>query len=352
MVNNLFYLSCIDDIGGIETFLYNIAAKYGDRDILIVYSHGDRAQINRLQRVARVKKFDWTVIRCRRAFWAYNADILDYVVADEHIMMLHGDYKALGMWGSLPTYPQITRYIGVSRQVCASFEELSGKHAELAYNPLVVPEPRKMLRLISATRLSREKGRDRMEILAKALDRAGIRYTWEVFTNDTNPIPGDNFVWRKPRLDIIDHIAAADYLVQLSDTEGCPYAIREALAVGTPVIVTDIPVIHEEGMVINGENGWILPLDMSDLPLREIAHGLPPFTWTPPPDRWDEILVPGKGTYREEIKDARTIRCTMMYHDMELDRDVAEGEVLTVRKERAELIVSKNFAEFYEEDLV
>ena len=51
------------------------------------------------------------------------------------------------------------------------------------------------------------------------------------------------------------------YLVQLSDTEGFPYAVYEALQCKTSVISTDYPSVHE--LLRDGKNGYILPMDLS-----------------------------------------------------------------------------------------
>ena len=46
---NTFYFQRLIQIGGIETFLYNIAKKYGaDKDITIFYSDADIYQLERI----------------------------------------------------------------------------------------------------------------------------------------------------------------------------------------------------------------------------------------------------------------------------------------------------------------
>ena len=349
MVNNLFYISWIHQIGGVETWIYSIARKYADLDILVVYGRGDPDQVRRLQKYVRVKKFDGSTIKCKRAFFCMYADIIDHVEAEEYIQVIHGDYSALGLADLIPRYPQVTRYIGVSKQACKTYEELTGRKVELCYNPLIPQEARPVLHLISACRLSMEKGLGRMIRLAKALDDAGVPFSWTVYTVEVGQSIPDCFDVRKPRLDLADYIADADYLVQLSDTEGYSYSILEALSLGTPVIVTDFPSIAEM-KVKNGKNGWILPMDMSEIPVAEICTGLPPFDYTPRPDRWDRYLVPGPGTYQEELASAKAIRCTALYYDLDLQRDVRPGEILTVTPDRAMTVIESGFAELYTEE--
>ena len=63
------------------------------------------------------------------------------------------------------------------------------------------------------------------------LNAAGIPYLWTIFTNDFRVIKNDNIIYMQPRLDIIDYIANADYLVQLSDCEAYCYSVVESLTV-------------------------------------------------------------------------------------------------------------------------
>ena len=71
---------------------------------------------------------------------------------------------------------------------------------------------------------------------------------------------------------MLNYMADADYTIQLSDSEGFCYAVHESLSVGTPVIVTDIPIFK---MIVNGYNGYRLPLDMSKIPIDEIINNIP-----------------------------------------------------------------------------
>lgn len=125
--------------------------------------------------------------------------------------------------------PKITKYVGVSEQVCKSFKELTGQDIELIYNPIELDKPKKILKLISATRLTIEKGKDRMIKLGNLLNEAGIPYIWLIFTNDTNAINNPNIIYMKPRLDITNYMQEADFLVQLSDCEAYCYSVIESL---------------------------------------------------------------------------------------------------------------------------
>ena len=213
MMKNVFWFSYLNSCGGTETTLFNIIKKYGaDHDITIYFKNADLQQALRMSQYADVKKWGGEEIFCEKFFCNYNNEILEYVHANEYCQVIHADYKAQGV--KPHTHEKITKYIGVSDLVSESFEELTDIKAEKCYNPVDTnPKPRKVLNLISATRLTKEKGKGRMLQLAEMFDTAGIPFIWTVYTNDVNPIPHPSIIFRRPRLDIIDYIANADYLV-------------------------------------------------------------------------------------------------------------------------------------------
>lgn len=345
---NVFYIANINNIGGVETMFYQLARKYGKtHDITFIYSSGNSEQIQRLKQYARCIKFrDGMRIKCKKAFFNINKDIIQYVDAEEYYQIIHADYKAYKL--TYVKHPDIRKFIAVSENSKKTFQEISGEQdVQMSYNPMTVDKPRKMLRLISPTRLSWEKGLGRMKTFAKALEDANIPYTWEVFTDSVNRIENPNFVYREPRIDILDHIAAADYLVQLSDTEGYSYSILEALCAGTPVIVTDFPSAHEM-QIKDGVNGFILPMDMSEIPVDRIYKGLRKFKYTPHEDKWGEILEPGTGNYEEERSQPVKVRTKMFYFDIVLQKNMQVGEEQEVPAERADKLVDLGVADYAE----
>ena len=337
---NIFYFTHINKIGGVESFYWYLAQKYQDWDIVIVYKTGDQDQIQRLRQFVRVVKFTGDRIKCKKAFFNYTTDIIDSVDAEEYIQIIHGDYKGFNIRPNIP--PQITKLVGVSQLVCDTFSEMMGVEIEKHYNPIVPQKPKKVLNLISATRLTKEKGRKRMEQFANMLDQNEIPYVWTIYTDNTDFIANANIVYRKPRLDIINFIANSDYLVQLSDHEGYCYAVAEALSVGTPVIVTDCPVFREIG--VNEKNGFILKHDMSDVPVKEIYKGISKFEYKPIKDDWDKILAKGESSYKKDLKAKVQLTCTREYYDLVLNKKITVGEKITCNRVRADLLIDSGYA--------
>lgn len=346
---NIYYFYYLNKIGGTETFLYHLAKKYSKLDLVIVYEFGDEEQITRLSKYAQCIKFTGQSFKCKKAFFNYGTRIIDHVQAEEYIFVVHADYKAakdanrLGNF-SLPS--KITKCVAVSQQAAQRFTEAMGVPCEYCYNPFTITKPRKVLNLISATRLTYQKGKDRIEQLAKALDKAGIPYLWTIFTNDTKAIKNPHVFFMEPTMDIIDYIANADYLVQLSDNEGYCYSVVEALTAGVPVLVTPCPV-YKELQIKNGEHGYILPFDMKNLPLEDIYNNIPKVNYTPPADRWDELLAHGKSDYQERAKKIYTVRATKEYaeaniQDATLGRIPKVGEQWKVNYRRLQILLGDN----------
>lgn len=339
MYTNVFYYKSINSVGGIESFFYYLGKKYGkDFDITVFYSDADQAQVEKLSKYVRVKRYrDGMTIRCKRAFVCFDVSIIDHIEADEYYQMLHGDYVSIGFYPQ--THPKISKYISVSEVVRDAYKKGKGEDSILSYNPFDPDKPKKTLLFVSATRLTPDKGLDRMNTLADALDEAGIPFVWVVFTDITNRVVHNSkIVLVPPSMNVIDYIAKADYFVQLSDAEGYCYSVVEALSVGTPVIVTNFRVVKEIG-VKDKENGFILPMDMSDIPVDDIYKGIKKFKYTAKEDKWGELLVPGKAEGVDDPNRTVTIRCKRVYLDIELGRQMDYGEEWEVKESRADKLL-------------
>jgi glycosyltransferase involved in cell wall biosynthesis len=146
-----------------------------------------------------------------------------------------------------------------------------------------------------------------MQKLAKMLEQAGIDYEWIVYTNRKRQPIGNNVIYKDTELDIIEEIAKADYLVQLSDCESYCYSVVEALTVGTPVIVTDLPVFKELGLK-NGLNAYICDFNMKDIQIDQIAKKSLETAYKPPKSNWGKYLSTDKTYNPNELVEVRTLK--------------------------------------------
>lgn len=344
MIKNMFYFYNINKIGGVENFFYELAKKYNKFDIVVYYTSGDPDQIKRLRKYITVKKYnEGDIIECEKAFFNYKANIIENVIAQEYYMIIHADYKQQRVVPN--THPKITKYIGVSQAVCDSFTELTGLPCELCYNPITLDPPKRTLHLVSATRLTKEKGKWRMKKLAKTLNDANIPFVWDIYTNDVNEIKEPNVRYQKPTLEINGKLSDADYVVQLSDSESYCYTMVQALMLKVPVIVCPWECLKE--LKVNNDYGFILPFDMNNIPVEDIYNKHFDFEYIPPEDRWNEILAPGKSKLLEARKYMYKVRARKTYQDLkiadiELGRIPNRGETWYITKDRLDFLSGEN----------
>ena len=350
MFYNVYYQKNLCEIGGVETFLYELARlvnKHG-RDLTILYKTGSEKQVRRIAKYCRILKYDSVPkpIKCKRAFFNYAIETIDNFEAEEYIQLVHADFQSQILKDL--KYPpivsdKITKYYAVSANNAKSYKEITGNDIEVLYNPIQIDKEPRVMTIISAQRTSPEKGGKRCEQLIEALDKSGVPYVWHHFSNGTFNIKSENVMYHKPTLDIRRWIKYADYMVILSDTEGFPYSAYESLCLGTPLIITRLPIVDELGCT--KDNSIILDFNMQNLNVKEIYKkaGKLKFEYKKKPDGWLDLL-PEKGTYEYvEPKQVR-IRALYRYTDMILDKIIEIGTEYEVDEERAQMIIDKGYA--------
>ena len=331
-------------IGGIETFIYNFCLQMREYyDITVLYDKMDRKQIDRLEPFVRVLKNQGQKIICETLIVNRITDTPPKNVSYKHsVQMVHtcamGTYK-------IPR--NCDEMVFVSEAAAKSFGESDYK---VIHNMTKPKKITKALLLVSATRLTWEKGQNRMIELADELTAAGIPFVWIYFTYH-NIAPGyPNFVHLKPTLDIAEYIKAADYLVQLSDYEAFCYSIVEALEMGTPVITTPISVLPEIG-VEDGVNGYVVPKNLrgSGYDFNKFIDKPLKGTFTYEYDNeslvgeWRALIgdmIP-KHDYEPPKVHYLTVKIRERYHDLVIGRVMERGETLKMEDQRARELLSK-----------
>ena len=332
ILSNIFYFRRICRIGGTEQFLYEIAKKYYMYDITVFYDEGDEFQINRLRKLVRCRKrVEGEIIKCKKAFFNFNLDMIEDVEADEYYFVSHANYEELHRvhGGYIPPIKnnKLTHYIGVSQFSTDKLDEYaeyigSKIKTQRCYNPLTLETKEKVLHLVSAARIDdKVKGGERTLKLIDALDnyckKTGRHYIWTIFTNPTNEVitKSPNVVFMKPRVDVRPYIADADYVLQLSnDMETYCYTINEALGYGVPIVTTPLSILKELPITDNEH----IVLDWNCENVDEVAKQLfekkvNKFNYNPPADRWEDFLVKEKSNYEEEKKMKFLVEATNKY---------------------------------------
>ena len=343
-----------------EQFLYEIAKKYKDYDITIFYDVADVYQLSRLRKLVRCKKRKkGEIVKCKKAFFNFNLDMIEDVQSEEYYFVSHANYEELGYKPPIKNN-KLTHYVGVSQFSADKLDEWGKKLGKdiktiKCYNPLTLESKEKVITIVSACRLDdKVKGGERTLKLIKALDKYceehNRHYLWLIFTNSVSiNLDSPNVALMKPRVDVRPYIANADYVAQLSnDMETYCYTINEALGYSVPVITTPLSIVKElpidENMRI--ELNW----DCSNV--EEVARlifekEVRPFEYKIPEDSWEQLLVLNKSTYKEELKMKYLVEALDVYEkknisDNELGRVPKTGEQFEVSKERLDVLLGDN----------
>ena len=285
MKSIILYHNNLLRFGGVDTFVYNFVKKMSKfYDILFLYTTANIENLERISKYVKTEKYNkdkkyiCDICILASAWGQYPDSVI--AKSGRYIQMVHADYiRAKETNFYYQKWFKTTEHIGVSEHVCKVFKELyPNEKITRIYN--ILDETQKtnpILKLISATRVSKEKGYNRMLKLAQELKKANIKFRWTIFTDlelyNQKPFDLEEIVYMKPSHDFMDYITEADYGVQLSDTEGYSYFINECLQYGTPVICTDFPSVYES--VEDGINGYILDMDLKNLDVDKIVNNIP-----------------------------------------------------------------------------
>ena len=303
-------------------------------DMEVWYTEGDKEQIKRLAKNIQVHKYKGKPIECDRMFSNYRFSAT--TTAKEKYHIIHYDPLNVGF---STTYENGWKYIGVSKVACKGYKAITGQDIELIYNP--VPIKKKGLKkydglnLISATRLTSEKGLNRIVKLSDLLDKAGVDYKWTIYTNRVRQaqaqINSRNVILKEQTLDIHDEIEKSSYLVQLSDFESFGLSVCESLILGTPVIITDLEAFKEIGC-IHGKNAVICDMNMKNVDIDMIVKEFSKFTYTPPKESWNKYLSKEKTYNPNELIEVRTLR---KWWDLETNNHYPRNHKVKVSRARA-----------------
>lgn len=327
-------------IGGIETFIYNFCVNLSKYyNILVLYDRMADSQRERLRGYARTLKNDINQkIICDTLIINRITDKPTINIQyRQKVQMCH--MPKLDPRYVLPKDNDIQ--VPVSEVVARSFAS-DLRNYEVINNLTAPQKVKEPLMLVSAQRLNTaEKGKSRIEKLAKLLRDKHIPFIWLLFSDGS--LICDGVVNLKPTLDIAPYIKKADYLVQLSDAEGFCYSIVEALELGTAVITTPIEVLDEIGFK-DKENGYIIPFNIVDDDIERI-YNVPTFTYkynnTKRVKQWRRLLDRKPKHLKDRPK--ALVRVTQAYKDMALYQTLTPGMVVEMPIDRAKEVQNMGF---------
>lgn len=156
---NILYVQHIAQIGGVETYLYEMCKQFKDYDIAVVCKIIDPIQRDRLRQFCKVYVHTTQHIECKCIITNYDTSILDFVNKDaKKYCVLHTDYSHPTQRGGMPEdRPDIT-YIGITEASLEAFKKITNiTRTLLIRNPYNPEKDNPPLVLVSATRLTEAK---------------------------------------------------------------------------------------------------------------------------------------------------------------------------------------------------
>lgn len=290
------YISNYNMIGGVEKFVQNFCKRMSNHyrvtllfdwveDNSLLFEISEFVDVINIDKKA-LYHFDYFV---NATAWGYSP--YKNIEAKKVIQVVHADFRhVISTWNfKYNKDAKTTHHICVGEIVKEAFEEATPYKCDaiiynLLDNKINVPKKKKnkVLNLITCSRLSGEKGFTRMLELSNQLDKKNIDYIWNVFGNIQTPYAKkivDTFknnpkvIFRGITREAFKEINQADYLVQLSDTEGFAYSVYESMQVKTPCLIT--PFASGKEQIQHGVNGYILPFDMKGINFEEIINNIP-----------------------------------------------------------------------------
>ncbi len=314
----IIYISNYNFIGGVESFVENFCKRMCKHyDITLLFDmckHNEllfeMSEFVNIEKLDKSKIYNCDYFICSTA---WGQPPYDYIKATKSIQIIHADYRhVIANWNfSYTKHKNTTHHVCVGELVAKSFEIATPyKCDKIIYNlldntqKLKAKRKNKVLTLITVSRLSGEKGFARMLKFAELLQQNKIDYIWDVYgniNNDYNNKIVKSFAKTKVKFNGVIRnpmplINQADYLVQLSDTEGFAYSVYEALQCNTPCIITPFASGNEQ--IENGVNGYIVPFDLKDIDFCRIINKIPTFKdfkEIGSEDAWINFLEYGKG---------------------------------------------------------
>lgn len=269
-----------NDIGGVETFLLNFCKRFGDEyDMTLV------CRDISLENAIMLSKYVNVIIELTSPIECDICIITSVLVDDEYFQqirykkiyqMIHSDWTAMKkFWNwQFREHDPNTKYIAVSEIARESF--IREYNRDSVVIPNILDTEKYDIKLVSFTRLTEEKGYERMKKLCDYFKKYKIKYIWDVFgTNPLGYVSYGNMVLHSPIREGQRVMGGYDYVVQLSDTESFCLSMYEALQNHVPVLVTPFPNATID--IKDGKNGYILPFDMklTEKDIKKIVNNIP-----------------------------------------------------------------------------
>lgn len=288
----ILYQGYAGQVGGIETLLQNMAVSFPDKNITYVYGNADPLQLIELSKYWNVKQYNNEIMECDiliSMMFDTPECVYDRIKAKKvYCYYAHACWKSY--WEIVKDLPywqgfelKKSDYVDVSLSVSeqARKEMVEQWGVDSVVVPNIVLKQDKPLTFLTLSRLSWEKGGNQLLEMLRRFN--GRKFIWMVAAPDANGNTEllaklksyPQVVFIEPSLGSRQLVHLADYIVQPSESEAFCYGAYEALVEGKPVIM--LRHAQSEKIIKQGENGYLLNKDLSDLDVDKIFNEIPKF---------------------------------------------------------------------------
>lgn len=315
--------------------------------MVIYYDDADPKQLLRLSKyVDCIKHIQGKKIECEKAFLNFNIDAIDDIICDDITFVCHAIFNEIGY--RPPQNERIKKVIAVSDYAAREVKQYFDVPIEYSYNPISMETYDKPLILCSAFRMNdATKGGNRVRTLIEHLDkyceRTNKHYLYLIFTDKLQiPVESKNVAIMPPRTDVRAYFQLCDWGITLSNNmETYCYTNVEFLMSGVPIVTTPLTVADE--LKMDSSMRLIIDWDMSNVDdiIEQMFTKKMKFTYSPPNDRWNELLAKGERTTKK-MENTRLFKVRALKTSEETDVIIPEYSVEKNTPEGTELIVTED----------
>lgn len=259
--DTIIFFQHLYKLGGIQTWIANLGSRY---EFSVIYDTGDANRIEYLESLGiECIRYVGQEIECNKLITCIFGNP-EKIKAKEVILAVHGDYKSL----IIENIPKHDKAIAVSKLAADSWKEVTGEECEVLYTPVDIYEGIKPIIIGVFSRLSKEKGKWRVELLIDKLREAKKPFLLLLFSDFGIETTDKRIIQFEPVMNPHPWMSICTYICQLSDTEAGCLTMQESLKMKIPLIITRLPLLEEFN--VNKTNAKILDFDMSNLDIDDL----------------------------------------------------------------------------------
>ena len=198
------------------------------------------------------------------------------------------------------------------------------------------------MKIVVFSRLTKEKNIPRLVAFAKKVESFCTIDFYGFGDESLVKNFGPNLIFKGSDPNAKDRLREYDFLALLSDTEGYPYSVVEALSQSVPVIVT--PFEEASSMVVDGVDGYIIPFDLDTFDFEKLKVIPKPTKFVPKttPETWIKY-------FNNHLKNKIPMKRKIKIIGENITFNI--GEVVEVSQKRADRAVRMGIAEYVGADV-